>query len=540
MAKGAKKGPEAAAEQRRISEVRGKWLEELSHSRKVELAFELEMLLKAIDRFFNIDNLPLTEPDRAIAVNFKEELEIALAYVNRIVNVTREIMEAGRGHMFQFQSYVETTLLNDLGRTKIREASFEQATPDESLFLLYTGFINIRGILRALLRSNRLPYPLYVNVGNLISREIIWNRFFNPVREIEFRPEFDRIENRKISRLVIRITDDPLRRHFSVILLVFFRLIRYLNHINPKTNNLRDLRNNIPLFALINSESRQLVEYLEKILPNALKDTPEPESPDDRQLRSGFTKTTDSLGFQLSMELKKINRNELMGATKTKDVSVLRSSVENSHGILSNFFQQSIIHIARVFDPHVEGKDIFSFYTSRLRQSLQLRNDIWVFKELTERFEEQAETNTDGDTESIYIRYLSIIRDFLRYFRMESYNLLRYDDLKEFDKFFVFVDSTEFEALKDRETMNQFIYRSKYFKIFLETTLGNIENRAELVNRPVDIRACERFLKEFISASMRRSVGQVKPPLDFEALAKEDDSSPRIETTSGPKEGATE
>jgi|GEM_PF-219527 len=537
MVKAIKKGPEAVAEQRRISDLRGKWLAELTHSRKVELAFELEMLLKATDRFFNIDNLPLTEPERAIAVNFKEELEIAFAYVNRIVNVTREIMEAGHGHMFQFQSYVETTLLNDLGRTKIREASFEQSSPDESLFLLYTGFVNIRGILRALLRSNRLPYPLYVNVGNLVSREIIWNRFFNPVREIEFRPEFDRIENRKISRLAIRIVDDPLRRHFSVVLLVLFRLLRYLSHINPNTNNLKDLRNNIPIFALINSESRQLVEYLEKILPNALKENPETGSAEDKQFRNAFVKTTDSVGFQLTMELKKINRNELMGSTKTKDVSVLRSAIENSHGVLSNFFQQSIIQVARVFDQHVEGKDIFPFYTSRLRHSLQLRNDIWVFKELMERFEEKAETDTSGDTEAIYIRYLNILKDYIRYFRMESYNLLRYDDLKEFDKFFAFIGATEIETLKNRDTMNQFIYKSKYFKIFLETTLGNIENRAELANRPVDSRSCERFLKEFILASMRRSVGQVKPPLDDEPLPK-DDSSPRDETKPETDEGA--
>jgi len=113
-------------------------------SRKVEMAFELEMSLKALDRFFNIDNLPMAEPDRAIAVNFREELEIVLIYINRIVNLLRQIMEASRGHMFQFQSYVETALLNDLNRTKIREASFEQAAPDDSLFLLFTGFMNVR------------------------------------------------------------------------------------------------------------------------------------------------------------------------------------------------------------------------------------------------------------------------------------------------------------------------------------------------------------------------------------------------------------
>lgn len=502
-------------EQKKISEVRRKWLAGLSAPNKIELAFELEMMLKALDRFFNVENLPMAEPDRAIAVNFKEEVEIVLQYLTRIINISRSLMEASQGKMFQFRTYVETSLLNDLGRTKIREASFEQKSPDDSLFLLFTGLMNIRGVVRIISKQPRIPYPIYVNIGNLISREIIANRFFNPVREIEFRPEFDKIENRKISRLVLRISHDQLKRQFSIIILVLFRLLRYLDHIHPKINSIKELKFNIPIFALINSECRQLIEYLEKHLPATLKVDAEELTSEERDLISAFLKCADSLGFQLAMELKKINRSELMGATKTKELPQLRSGIENSHGVLTNFFQQSIIQVTKIFDPHIEGKDIFPFYTSRLRQSLQLRNDIWVFKELMERFEEKAETNTEGDTDIIYLRYLSILKDYIRYFRMDSYALLRYDDLKEFDKFFLYIDSTEPSMLKNRDNMNEFIYKTKFFKIFIEATLSNIENRSELKNRPIDIRACERFLKEFIIASMKKATGG-KLTLDFE------------------------
>ncbi len=490
-----------------INRIRGKWLEGLQHREKVPLAFKLEMHLKALDRFFNIQNLPLPEPQKAITLNFVNELHIVQDYINRVIDLSRELMEAARGaQVFQFRSYVETTLLGDVGRTRIREASYEQKSPNDSLFLLYTAFANIRGILRALIRTNRITYPLFVNVGNLISREIISNRFFNPVKEIEFRPEFDRIENRKISRLVMRIQNENLRRHFSAAVLLLFRLLRYLEHIDPATTREDVLKGYIPIFALIRSESVQLKEYLEKGLPNSL---PELEGEEETH-REEFLKAADALAFQLSMETKKIFQGELLNTTRTKDVHVLRSAVENSHGILSNFFRQSIIQLVKVYEPHIEGRDIFPSYTSKLRQSLQLRSDLFVFKELMDRFEEQAETNPEEDTASIYVKYFRLMKDYILYLRHESYHLLRYDDMRQFDEFFDFMDTLEPRDIKDPGKRDEFIYKSKYFKIFLETTLSSIELRSELKSRPIDYRACERFLKQFILASMRRQAKKMR------------------------------
>ena len=47
----------------------------------------------------------------------------------------------------------------------------------------------------------------------------------------------------------------------------------------------------------------------------------------------------------------------------------IRSRVENSHGILKDCFQQSVVQLAQVFDPEVEGSDIFPDFTAKLEQS---------------------------------------------------------------------------------------------------------------------------------------------------------------------------
>ena len=49
---------------------------------------------------------------------------------------------------------------------------------------------------------------------------------------------------------------------------------------------------------------------------------------------------------------------------------------------------------------------------------------------------------------------------------------------------------------------------SKFFKIFLETTLGHINQRADLQNLPPDRKKVEARLKDFINQQLKSSRGE--------------------------------
>ena len=49
---------------------REQWLSRLDLQDKSGILFELEILLKGLDRFFNISNLPLTNMEKVITINF--------------------------------------------------------------------------------------------------------------------------------------------------------------------------------------------------------------------------------------------------------------------------------------------------------------------------------------------------------------------------------------------------------------------------------------------------------------------------------------
>jgi hypothetical protein len=82
--------------------------------------------------------------------------------------------------------------------------------------------------------------------------------------------------------------------------------------------------------------------------------------------------------------------------------------------------------------------------------------------------------------------------DYKENFETFTFKLLRYEDYDEFVSFF-----DDIFSLKKSE-VNKILEKAHRFKIFLETTLQHISNRAELHDTPVDISRAEDFLKQYL------------------------------------------
>jgi hypothetical protein len=467
------------------------WLQRLNLEGKYRMLFELEILLKGLDRFFNVENLPLANMHQVITLNFVDELEIILQFVDRVVELSGMLLDASRQEDYQFKYYVENKLLGDYERSRWREAVLSQETPEASLFVLYSTFLNLREILRGLTQLKVVPYTTFFNTGNLISREMLGNRFFNPSRPVEFRPEFDKVNNKRIGMIVRAIADPQLQRNVSIVVLAFNRLLQYLRFIEPGSKSIEELKSSLLFFALIHSESKYLMDFMETNLPDRL-------AANEDELRWPFVSACDSLSFQLQMELKKIHAGELLNLAKQKKLESVKTAVENSHGILMSFFQQSVIQILKVFEAGLVGEEIFPVFISRRRQSLKLREDLAVFRSLMEKFEEITETTEAGMHLDTYLKYLLLQKGFVAKMRRDTMPLMRYHDLVEFEKYMKFVENLALDDLHVMDKLDKFKMESKFFKILVETTLGHIDNRAELMGAPLDAAKVERRLKRFV------------------------------------------
>lgn len=482
-------------EQRRIIEERNRWFYSLNVPRKQEKLFELEVYLKGLDRFFNIANLPISERESIVGRDFTPELIIIRNAVAKVVKLSKGLLSAEDNRALHFTSYVENRLMSDYQRAKMIERTLLQRTPEESLYVLCHTFINFQEILQSIVRQTRKSFFLFYNLEQLISREISGNRHFNPFKAAGFAPHYDVIKSPRFVRLARSISDPVLKKHLSIVFLMMFKLLRYLSFINPETKDLETLRDTLIIFSLIHSEAMFLADLLEKELPPVIR----ARSGVPQEMRAKLLENMDALSYQTSVEFKKIFELELKDAAHIKDVNQLRTGISRSRGLLSNIFQQSIVSMGQALDPELDGKEVFPDFVSRMEESLKLRRDVWLFHRVVENLENVIEVSQQKGETIPLIEAIKTLRNFIFYYQNISFQYVRSLDRDEFKRFFDVVDRFVVKDVEVPEKFESFKKELHVFKMFLETTLANINNRAELRDLPFGREEGERILSQFLS-----------------------------------------
>ncbi len=433
-----------------------------------ELFSELDVLLRALDRFFSIENHPISHEDLSCR-NFYEELTAVRNIILRILSIIESVIPEEKRNSYWFSKFTEAKFLNDHVRDILKEELYKQDNPEKGLYLLYDSFINLKGIITDILKSDKLSYMGFKYLGEIIGKEIRGNVFFNPFKK-KFHGNFDRIENQKISNIVKSIQNREIKRYISMIFISLFRFLRYLSHIDIKSQYPISMDYSCLLLIMLRSEFNAFHKFLNKNLISIK----------DKNLQS----VIKSISYQFSMETKRVYLQELKEIFRKKAPQQFRGKIENSHGILKNLVEQCIVQLSQALDPSIQGHEIFESFSTKLTQSLKLREDIYLLLRLLSLLE-----NTRS-LPDIFPSILESAKIFMHYFEETTFKLLRYDDYDEFSNFFhEFLLSSELSDNKIFEKIHN-------FKIFLEATLQHVSKRAEIIDKPLDISKAEELLKE--------------------------------------------
>ncbi len=452
------------------------WVVIAKETRKY-LFSELDVLLRAVDRFFNIENIPSTKENLAES-NFFDELSAVRDIILRVLSLLEVIISESKRNAYWFQKFAETKFLTDRKRDILREELYRQDTAEKGILLLYDSFTNLKILAGDLLKTGDIPYLSYLNIGQILSKEIRENNYFNPFKK-DIDPEFDIIYNHEISEIVKGIKNKEAKKHISLIIVYLFRFLRYLNHIDVTTQRTISLNTSLIILMLVRSEIEAFSNYVEKIITKI-------SQPDMKTL-------LQSLSFQFSMETKRVYQQELKDILKKKAPGFFRGRIENSQGILNNLTEQSIIQIANFYKPGLKGEDIFANFTTKLEQSLKLREDIFALHKFLISI--QGASDSPGKT----IQIFESLRNFMLYFESFTFKLLRYEDYEEFVSFFKEVLSFKKERIIERD-FNRYMEKMHNFRIFLETTLRQIANRTELRDKPVDIGRIDKLMSQYLES----------------------------------------
>ncbi|MHB8880806.1 MAG: hypothetical protein ACYC69_04745 [Thermodesulfovibrionales bacterium] len=452
----------------------GDWVER-SKKDNILLFSELDVLLRALDRFFNIENLTSSHEDITTR-NFIEELTTARDAILRVLGTLEVVIPESRKNAYWFQKFAETKLLNTRDRDAFRENLYKQDTPEKGLYLLYDSFNNLKGVIADIVRTGSISYMGFLNIGHMISKEIRENRFFNPFLR-ELNPEFDVISNAEISNIVRTLEAREIRKNISVIYIYLFRFLRYLSFVDISAQRSVSLNSSLIVLILLRAEINTFQAYIAKVIKKIK--VPELEF---------FLK---SIAYQFSMENRRVYLQELRDVHRRRATPHFRGKIENSHGILKNLTEQSIVQLTGFFKPGIKGEELFASFVTKMQQSVRLREDITALHKILTLLETRVRKPETR------IKAFESIRGFMLYFESFTFRLLRHDDYEEFFQFFNEINSVKPDMLKE-DGFKKIMEKVSYFKIYLEATMRHIDNRTELTGRQLDMERVENLLRQYL------------------------------------------
>lgn len=214
-------------------------------------------------------------------------------------------------------------------------------------------------------------------------------------------------------------------------------------------------------FSLVDSESRALVRFIEARLSKL------------KSIKGPLREALDGMGFALGHELKEVFGHSLAGITPGRRPGEVRADVLRAHGLLTNCFEQSLIALARVFDPSVTGELLFDNYRAKLEQSSLLLRDLTSLQRLALRAGEGRDEEAGG-----------LLALELRAFRQGAMHYLMYKDWEEFGDIAGEVASSRGSA------RHGFILHC--FATYLEALINQVRMRAVLNDQPPEQKPFKR------------------------------------------------
>lgn len=430
-----------------------RWTDQVAAAGKADELFELELWLRSFERFFRIGNQPLSEREtRALGLrSWSEELRLVDHAIMRVVHLCTSILTEEQADMTRFDRYVETSLAREEGLDPYIQKLVRLTTPEAALQLLREAFEDLHLLLLDLVQLARLPYATFHAVGKILYREVRRSDLVAMIIDKKFKPVHDRIRNPAIRELIREIEDPTEKRQAAKVFLELFRLLHYLEFTDPDRLAEDAFRDTLLPFALITSETRLLLTYIEK---NVMKGR-DPELP--------LSQVYDSFVYCVPLELKKVLNTELTDISVTRQTENVRTRVENSHGILKDCFQQSIVQLAQTFTPDIDGAKIFPDFMAKREQSVRLRDGLARVTHTVQEFQEKKD---EASAEKMKAQISNFYDHHIKY--------LMYRDWSGFELFYI-----EILKCSSLSGLSQIAHR---FETFLVTLLREVQKRSILAD----------------------------------------------------------
>lgn len=408
-----------------------------------ERIFELEMWIKGVSAFFQVEYLPLSayEKEHASLYNFRSEIGCVRAVLGKIQIALNDMLGPDRDHLGSFMLYLQ-------GLQPGAELTSESLHGD-----LLVAMERIQDLERILAEEQNLSFislQTYLANGRVIGAFLKDYLALNRLFQGEAKPGWGSLQKGQIREHLRLIKKHAAGKDLLTLIIAHIKALRYLEIIG---NTIED-RNSYPaavvIFALLHHHLQKIGQFITQRLVPKFKGEPV------------YVSCLESLLFSSKMEMRKVMEIELVDVTVLLDPKSVRIKLEDSIGILRDLFQQNLVYILETFSlKELDGSHLFPYYQTRRDQTMTLLDDL---KTLDHTLQEFRDKGSRADYQIFY--------DALLTFQGRSMRFLMYKDWGPIERFIG--DFKNAGAMKQREIL------AHQFGVYLKTLIGFVAKRAVL------------------------------------------------------------
>lgn len=319
---------------------------------------------------------------------------------------------------------------------------------------LLASLADLCAVCDSLVESRRVSLTAWESFGGVVSRELsrpaVAGLCAGP-------PPRQYLASRwpELLGLCDRVSPAPLAADVLASFAALARALDNLNLLEPLLRRDRPLKQSLPVFTLVRRQARELSQLIESRAARACEG------------QKATYEALDGAAYALGMELNKVYTRELVGLAASRHAPTIYAKVENAFGLLRDCFQQTVVGLARLFEPEFDAAKMFSNVRGRLEQSLVLREELWTLLELVRRAERERER-----------RPAAPLVARLRAFEEGPMRFLMFKDWESFERF-----AAEAAAARGAAELGPVLHR---FATYLEALFNQINMRAALADHPFD------------------------------------------------------
>ncbi|MGB8508168.1 MAG: hypothetical protein WCD76_07175 [Pyrinomonadaceae bacterium] len=223
----------------------------------------------------------------------------------------------------------------------------------------------------------------------------------------------------QLDRLVSSIEPLSLRSTVFPVFNELARLLDYLRIIESCFGEDKALQKTALIFKLLYEKTIALLAYVnERALPLTAH---------EERVRD----VLDGMSFAIGHELRRVFRDEVPKLNSPQYSQLTRAELVRAYGLLYNCFQQSTVTLAQVFDPKLDGIQLFADHKVKVEQSLVLYGELFSLLQKVRSAERAS---------GILSKHALV--NHLRHFREETMHFLLYKDWVVFETFVIEIEKT--------------------------------------------------------------------------------------------------